>query len=100
MLLCELISAIKYEELRGDDQKLIKSITPDSRQVANGSVFVAISGPVADGHTFIGQALNNGAVAVVCEHIPENASAVGGIECRGVTPVEHCSDIGTHLKHA
>jgi UDP-N-acetylmuramoyl-L-alanyl-D-glutamate--2,6-diaminopimelate ligase len=75
MLLCELISAIKYEELRGDDQKLIKSITPDSRQVANGSVFVAISGPVADGHTFIGQALNNGAVAVVCEHIPENASA-------------------------
>ncbi len=75
MLLCELISAIKYEELRGDDQKLIKSITPDSRHVTIGSVFVAISGPVADGHTFIGQALNNGAVAVVCEHIPENASA-------------------------
>jgi UDP-N-acetylmuramoyl-L-alanyl-D-glutamate--2,6-diaminopimelate ligase len=75
MLLNELISSITYEELRGDDHKKISSITPDSRQVVPGSLFVAISGPVADGHTFIGQALNNGAVAVVCEKIPDKASA-------------------------
>jgi UDP-N-acetylmuramoyl-L-alanyl-D-glutamate--2,6-diaminopimelate ligase len=74
MILSELISSITYEELRGDDQKHITSITADSRQVGPGSLFVAISGPVADGHTFIGQSLNNGAVAVVCEKIPENAS--------------------------
>jgi UDP-N-acetylmuramoyl-L-alanyl-D-glutamate--2,6-diaminopimelate ligase len=75
MLLNELISSITYEELRGDEHKKISSITADSRQVVPGSLFVAVSGPVADGHTFIGQALNNGAVAVVCEKIPQNASA-------------------------
>jgi UDP-N-acetylmuramoyl-L-alanyl-D-glutamate--2,6-diaminopimelate ligase len=75
MFLNELISSIIYEEICGDDRKKISSVTADSRQVVPGSLFVAVSGPVADGHTFIGQALNNGAVAVVCEKIPENHSA-------------------------
>lgn len=75
MFLNELISSIIYEEICGDDRKKITSVTADSRQVVPGSLFVAVSGPVADGHTFIGQALNNGAIAVVCEKIPENHSA-------------------------
>jgi UDP-N-acetylmuramoyl-L-alanyl-D-glutamate--2,6-diaminopimelate ligase len=45
----------------------IKSITPDSRKVRPGAVFVAYGGVAVDGHTFIPQAIKAGAVAVVGE---------------------------------
>ncbi len=45
----------------------IESIAYDSRAVGPGSLFVAIQGLVVDGHRFIAQAFEQGAVAVVCE---------------------------------
>ncbi len=43
----------------------------DSRLVRPGDMFVALPGTVTDGHRFIPQALEAGAVAVVCETLPE-----------------------------
>lgn len=40
----------------------------DSRQVKNNDVFVALSGDIYDGHHYIQQAFDNGAVAVLAEH--------------------------------
>ena len=37
----------------------------DSRLVKSGNLFIAVKGTQADGHAFIGKALDNGAVAVV-----------------------------------
>ncbi len=45
----------------------IKGITADSRKSCLGELFVALRGERFDGHDFIGQALANGAVAVVLE---------------------------------
>src|SRR5438132_734850 len=42
-------------------------ITQDSRQVKKGSVFVAIRGTHVDGHRFLQQAAEQGAVALVVE---------------------------------
>ncbi|MET3612112.1 UDP-N-acetylmuramoyl-L-alanyl-D-glutamate--2,6-diaminopimelate ligase [Rhizobium aquaticum] len=53
----------------GDVQ--ITSITADSRQVAHGALFVAVSGSKADGSTFAGEAVTKGASAIV---ISANAS--------------------------
>lgn len=49
-----------------------KGITGDSRKVKPGYVFVALKGGKSDGATFIGQALKNGAVAVISSGKPEN----------------------------
>ena len=42
----------------------------DSRRVQPGSLFFAIQGEKADGHVFIPQALERGAVAIVSERMP------------------------------
>ena len=44
----------------------------DSRKIEPGDVFIAQRGVNADGHAFIDKALTRGAVAVVCEQLPEN----------------------------
>lgn len=49
----------------------ITGITADSRQVKPGYVFVAEPGVVVDGHNFIDKAVDNGAVAVICNHLPD-----------------------------
>jgi UDP-N-acetylmuramoyl-L-alanyl-D-glutamate--2,6-diaminopimelate ligase len=45
----------------------LTSIEYDSRKVRQGSLFVALRGLVSDGHDFIADAVNRGAVALVVE---------------------------------
>lgn len=44
----------------------------DSRHVGKGTLFVAQRGTKVDGHTFITGAVEQGAVAVVCEELPSS----------------------------
>lgn len=46
----------------------------DSRKVEAGGIFIATRGERVDGHSFISQAAEKGALAVVCEKEPENCS--------------------------
>lgn len=54
-------------ESASTDDPDITAITADSRQVGPGSLFVAYDGAALDGHQFIPQAIDRGAVAVICE---------------------------------
>lgn len=58
-------------QLVGDKNTIVTSIVTDSRQVVNGSLFAAIKGERVDGHKFIEQCINNGAVCVLCEEKPD-----------------------------
>ena len=49
----------------------IKEIYCDSRQCTPGSLFVAVRGAEADGHNYIGKAIEKGASYVVCEELPQ-----------------------------
>lgn len=43
----------------------IKNVTPDSRQVGQGSLFVAVSGCGNDGHAYLAKAVEAGASAII-----------------------------------
>jgi UDP-N-acetylmuramoyl-L-alanyl-D-glutamate--2,6-diaminopimelate ligase len=55
----------------------IRGIASDSRQVRPGDLFVAIQGMEVDGHSFIGDAVRRGAVAVIGEE-PQSATLALG----------------------
>mgnify|MGYP006284171631 FL=1 len=58
----------------GDGDPVITDICYDSRRVVPDSLFVAIPGEHVDGHTYIDAAVAEGAVAVICERLPEQRS--------------------------
>lgn len=49
-------------------------LTDDSRKVKSGDLFVAIPGTDTDGHTFINQAVSNGASLILCMHKNDSVS--------------------------
>lgn len=49
----------------------VVSIVLDSRKVEAGSVFIATKGETVDGHSFISQVADKGALGVVCQEKPE-----------------------------
>jgi UDP-N-acetylmuramoyl-L-alanyl-D-glutamate--2,6-diaminopimelate ligase len=68
MELTELLNAVKVVQVTGEIQKKeISSVCYDSRKVKKNSLFVAIKGYNTDGHRFIQDAINKGAIAVVLE---------------------------------
>ncbi len=69
MELTKLISSVKVIQVVGEVQrKDITGIFYDSRSVIKDSIFVAIRGYKTDGHNFILDAINKGAVAVILEN--------------------------------
>lgn len=71
-LLKDILYRAGIEEVVGVTDLQVGKITFDSRQVKADTVFVAIPGTQSDGHDFISQAIAAGAVAVVCENLPES----------------------------
>jgi UDP-N-acetylmuramoyl-L-alanyl-D-glutamate--2,6-diaminopimelate ligase len=67
MRLHDLIAAINPAYSTGGLDTEITAVTYDSRAVQPGSLFVAYHGFHADGHTYIEQAIQRGAVAIVYE---------------------------------
>ena len=63
----ELITGLQYEVLKGSTSCALAGITADSRKVQPGWAFVAIPGVKVDGHTFIAQALAQGACVLVVD---------------------------------
>ncbi len=60
-------AGLKDDGVRPPGDVNITSLTADSRNVELGSCFVAIQGVGGDGHEFVGQAVRDGAVAVVVD---------------------------------
>lgn len=68
----ELLQDITILESRGNLEIGITHISIDSREMEKGSLYIAISGGSHDGHAYIASAIEKGAVAIVCEKIPEH----------------------------
>lgn len=69
-VLKNILYKVSITTVVGSTDVVVNNVHFDSRQVANGDVFVAIKGTVVDGHNYINSAIAKGAKAVVCERIP------------------------------
>lgn len=70
--LSDILYRTRIESVKGSTRQAIEHITADSRDIRAFTLFIATRGETVDGHDFIDQAIEKGAIAVVCEQIPEN----------------------------
>ena len=77
MLLQELISALPTELDSNLPMVTVQGLAYDSRKVKPGDLFVAYKGVEADGHRYIPQAVQAGAVALVVEDERHSRSPAG-----------------------
>ena len=71
-MLNDLLRDTEIVSITGPTDKPITSIGFDSRTVEPGQLYFAIPGTQTDGHAFISDAIAKGAVAIVCQHLPQN----------------------------
>ena len=72
--LSEIAAACGGKYVGSDEMKsaVITSVERDSRNIKDGSLFLAIKGGRVDGHDFINKCYESGAICAICEKAPEN----------------------------
>ena len=70
MRLHELLNSLTVLERRGEADPEVLGLAYDSREVRPGWLFVAMEGRHTDGHRYLEQAADRGAVAVLHSHAP------------------------------
>src|SRR3954452_3258139 len=66
----DILYNVRLLAVSGITNMEVNDIQIDSRKVTPGSVFVAVSGTINDGHDFIDTAIAKGATVIVCEVMP------------------------------
>ncbi|MGO3181502.1 MAG: UDP-N-acetylmuramoyl-L-alanyl-D-glutamate--2,6-diaminopimelate ligase [Aequorivita sp.] len=72
ILLKDILYKVTLEKVVGSTSVAISNLEFDSRNVSLNDVFIAVKGTLSDGHQFIRKAANQGALAIVCEVLPED----------------------------
>lgn len=67
MLLQYLLEDLEEKEVIGNIDVKINKIEYDSKKIEKGDVFVAISGLKEDGHTYIEEAIEKGAIGIIVQ---------------------------------
>ena len=67
----DILYKVILNSVVGSTSVPINNIHFDSRKIALNDVFIAIPGTLVDGHKFINTVIEQGAIAVVCEQLPE-----------------------------
>ena len=92
MILKELLKDVTYAEKRGSAEIEISGLTYDSRTASEGYCFFAVAGTAVDGHNYIAKAVEGGAKAVICQHIP---AEVADLDCTFVVVEDSNLAMGT-----
>ena len=71
IILKEIIYKVAIEAVKGSTDIAIDKIEFDSRKIGANDAFVAIRGTISNGHDYIETAISNGAIAIVCDTLPE-----------------------------
>lgn len=73
MKLIDLLKTISNAQIIGNTNLEISGIQIDSRKIESGNLFMAMRGTATDGHAYIPAAVEKGAVAILCEEVPQHA---------------------------
>lgn len=87
MKLGELIKDIDGCELHGSSDVDVCDLAYNASGVVPGGCFIAMRGAVADGHSFVKEAISRGAAVIVSEHPLEVAGGVASVVCMDVRRV-------------
>lgn len=68
----DILHGIPVTEITGSLELMISLVSFDSREVKDGALFVAVKGTQVDGARFISDAIASGAIAIMCEKLPED----------------------------
>lgn len=71
ILLKDILYRVTLESVVGNTAIAITDVHFDSRKASLNDVFVAIRGTQSDGHDYIEKAVAQGALAIICEEMPE-----------------------------
>ena len=71
-ILKDILYKVAIEAVHGSTDIFIHKIDFDSRKIGLNDVFVAIRGTVSDGHDYMEIAIQQGAIAIICDTFPEN----------------------------
>lgn len=90
MKLSELLKKIQYTRvIMPKDEVDVLGVNIDSRLVEQGDLFIAVRGTQTDGHAYISAAEEKGAVAIVCEELPErqnpNIAYINVVNAQSIT---------------
>lgn len=91
-VLKDILYKVHIEAVQGSTDIVIHKIEFDSRKIELNDVFVAIRGTLSDGHDFIEKAVNQGAIAIVCEEFP--SKIINGVT---YVKVENSNEALAHL---
>lgn len=65
-----IIKGFNFKVVQPGSKHTCTGLAFDSRKVEPGFLFIAIKGTQTDGHQFIQKAIEKGAVAIICEELP------------------------------
>lgn len=68
--LADILYKVHIVAVSGSTDVVVSGVQIDSRNASHRTVFVAVKGAAVDGHKFIDKAIEQGAIAVVCEEMP------------------------------
>ncbi|WP_163408612.1 UDP-N-acetylmuramoyl-L-alanyl-D-glutamate--2,6-diaminopimelate ligase [Flavobacterium ajazii] len=71
-ILKDILYKVAIESVTGSTDIAIHKIDFDSRKIEENDVFIAIRGTLSDGHDYIEKAIQLGAIAIICDRLPEN----------------------------
>lgn len=71
ILLKDILYRVTLESVVGNTAIAITDVHFDSRKASLNDVFVAIRGTQSDGHDYIEKAVAQGALAIICEEMPQ-----------------------------
>jgi len=71
IVLKDILYKVTLEKVVGNTAVAVRNLAFDSRKVGLDDVFIAVRGTLSDGHDYIKIAVDKGAIAIICETIPE-----------------------------